>query len=270
MNKNFTHTTLGNTGLAVHRLGLSASYRPGKPTIFRALDEGLNFFFTYGFDGQMVGVMRDVLKTNREKYVIATGAYNLIFGHQDLRRTLDKRLMQLCTEYLDVFLFLGVMKEKQFPTQLLEELCGLKETGKVRYVGISTHDRKFAGRLADEGALDILMIRYNAAHRGAKKDIFPHLQPHNPGVVSYTATRWSYLLRRPRGWPKEEPVPTAGMAYRFVLSNPHVHVCISAPANLWQFEENLVALQQGPLTDEEMAFMRRFGDVERRRKKWFM
>ena len=53
------------------------------------------------------------------------------------------------------------------------------------------------------------MIRYNAAHRGAEQDIFPHLAAHDPGVVSYTATRWSYLLRRPKGWPKDGRVPTA-------------------------------------------------------------
>ena len=35
--------------------------------------------------------------------------------------------------------------------------------------------------------LDVYMIRYNAAHRGAEHDIFPHLAAYNPGVVSYTA-----------------------------------------------------------------------------------
>jgi hypothetical protein len=28
-------------------------------------------------------------------------------------------------------------------------------------------------------------------------------------------TRWTALLRRPRGWPKNERVPTAGECYRF-------------------------------------------------------
>jgi aryl-alcohol dehydrogenase-like predicted oxidoreductase len=270
MADDFTHTTLGGTGFAVHRLGLSASYRPGKQAIHRALDEGLNYFFWYGFDTHMVGVLRDVLKSNREKYVVATGAYNYLWAHQNLRRTLEKRLRQLRTDYIDVFQFLGVIRRKEFTQQVRDEIQALREDPRVRAIGFSCHDRKYAGELAAQGALDVLMIRYNAAHRGAEQEIFPHLAAHNPGLVSYTATRWTALLRRPRGWPKEGPVPTAGMCYRFVLSNPNVHVCMTAPSNLRQLEDNLAAIRQGPLSEEEMRFMREFGDAVHRRQKWFM
>jgi aryl-alcohol dehydrogenase-like predicted oxidoreductase len=54
------------------------------------------------------------------------------------------------------------------------------------------------------------------------------------------------------------------MCYRFVLSNPHVHVCLTAPTNLHQLEENLAALRQGPLGEDEMRSMRAFGDVVHR------
>jgi aryl-alcohol dehydrogenase-like predicted oxidoreductase len=270
MIEDFAYATLGRLGCRVFRLGLSASYRPGKHTIHRALDEGVNYFFCYGFDRQMIQVLREVPPGNREKYVVATGAYNYIWTRQDLRRTLEKRLRQLRTEYIDVFHFLGVLKPGQFPEPLREELRRLKDDGKVRGVAMSCHDRKFAGELAAQGALDILMIRYNAAHRGAERDIFPQLAPHNPGIVSYTATRWTYLLRRPRGWPNDGRVPTAPMCYRFVLSNPHVDVCLSAPVNGKQLEENLAAMRQGPLAEDEMRFMREFGDAVYRSKKWFM
>jgi len=266
----FLHTTLGNTGMPVHRLGLSATYWPGKKTIHRAIDEGLNYFFCFGIDKQMLSVMHDVLKTDREKIVVATGAYNLLIGHPNLRRTLEKRLRQLKTDYIDVFLFLGVTKSKHFPEAAREELYRFKQEGKIRAVGMSTHDRKFAGTLAEEGALDVMMIRYNAAHRGAEQDIFPYLEKHNPGIISFTATRWRELIHPPKRYPKEAALPTAGMTYRFVLSNPHVHVCMTAPSNLRHFEENLAEIKKGPLSDEEMEFMKKFGDVVYQRKKWFM
>ena len=174
------------------------------------------------------------------------------------------------TDYIDIFLFLGVMKEKHFTEHDKEELCRFREEGKVRAIGISTHDRKFAGKLAAEGVLDVLMIRYNAAHRGAENDIFPYLKQHDTGLISYTATRWSYLLRRPRGWPEDGRIPTSDMCYRFVLSNPHVDVCLTAPSNIRQLEDNLNALENGPLSEEDMKFMREFGDVVHRAKKWFM
>jgi aryl-alcohol dehydrogenase-like predicted oxidoreductase len=268
--KNFSHSILGDTGLKVNRIGLSASYRPGKKTIFKAVDEGLNYFFCFGIDTQMHAVMRDVLKHNRENFVISSGGGNLIYTSQNLRKCLEKRLRQLKTDYLDIFLYLGVTKEKYFPTEVRDELRQLKEEGKVKFIGFSTHDRKLAGQMADEGALDVMIIRYNAAHRGAEKEIFPFVEKHNTGVISFTATRWRYLLRRPKGWPKEGKIPTAGECYRFVLSNPNVDVCMMAPTNENQLISNLKEISAGPLNAVEMDFMLKFGDAVYNRKQWFM
>jgi hypothetical protein len=115
-----------------------------------------------------------------------------------------------------------------------------------------------------------MMIRYNAASTGAETDIFPHLPESNPAVVSFTATRWTSLLRPPRGYPKGGRLPTAGMCYRFVLSNPAVHVCLMAPGNLTQFEQNLAEIRQGPLHEEDMQFMRSFGGLLGRGKQYAM
>ncbi|MBZ5516605.1 MAG: aldo/keto reductase [Acidobacteriia bacterium] len=268
--QDFLHTTLGKLGRSAYRLGLSASYRPGAPTVHRALEAGVNLFFCYGFDGQMTGVLRGLSSSQRQQLVYVTGAYHLFGWHPHLRRSLEKRLRQLGTDYLDCFLFLGVMRKQEFLEGVLEELRRFREEGKVLAMGVSIHDRKLAGALAARGAVDVLMMRYNAAHRGAEQDIFPHLAEHNPAIIGYTATRWTYLLRRPRGWPKDGRVPTAGECYRFVLSNPHVHVCLTAPNNEKQFAEDLAAVRGGPLSDEDMRFMRDFGDAVHAQKKWFM
>jgi aryl-alcohol dehydrogenase-like predicted oxidoreductase len=270
MRHGFLLSSLGASGTPVHRLGLSASYRPGKATVFRAADAGVNVFFAFGIDTQMTAALKEIVKTERSRYVLATGAYNLIIGYPNLRRTLEKRLRQFGTEYIDVFLFLGVMKEKELAPRVVDELRRFREEGKVHSIGISTHDRKLAGRLAAEGTLDVLMVRYNAAHRGAEDDIFPHVKVHNTGIIAYTATRWTYLLRPPRTWPEDKPVPTAGQCYRFVLSHPDVNVCLTAPRSLKEFEENLASLSAGPLSAEEMRFMRDFGDAVHHTKRWFM
>jgi aryl-alcohol dehydrogenase-like predicted oxidoreductase len=267
---NFTHTTLGRTGLQVCRLGLSATYRPGRDVVRQALDSGINFLFCYGFDTHVTKTVRELPPSERHHLVVATGAYNLLVGHPNLRRTLEKRLRQLGSDYIDIFLFLGVTKPKHLTDHVRGELLKFRQEGKVRFVGMSGHDRIFHGEEARRGDLDVLMLRYNAAHRGAETDTFPHLQQHNPGVVSYTATRWSYLLRRPKGWPKDGRIPTASECYRFVLSNPNVHVCLTAPSNRRHVEENLAALTAGPLSAEDYAFMKEFGDAVHHTKKWFM
>jgi aryl-alcohol dehydrogenase-like predicted oxidoreductase len=271
MQQDFLRAPLGKLGTPVCRLGLSATYRPGRATIHRALDEGLNYFFYFGFDHQMTDVLRDAIGARREEYVLATGAYSYYsLGHQNLRRTLEKRLRQMRTDYIDVFHFLGITKAEHLTLRVREELQKVRESGLVRAVAVSSHDRKLAVALAREGVLDAMMIRYNAAHRGAETEIFPNLPESDPAVVAYTATRWSYLVRRPRAYPKEARIPTAGMCYRFVLSNPAVDVCLTAPSNLRQFEANLTEVRQGALAEDDMRFMRDFGDVIYRKNQYFM
>jgi hypothetical protein len=51
---------------------------------------------------------------------------------------------------------------------------------------------------------------------------------------------------------------------------PAADVVLTAPYNRRQLDENLAALDQGPLSADEMAFMRAFGDAVHHTKKWFM
>ncbi len=268
MQVDFSHATLGRLPNRVLRLGLSASYRPGQAAVRRAIDLGVGCFFLYGFDSQMVRVLRALPASERERLVLATGAYNLVWTRQNFRRTLEKRLRQLRTDYLDVFLYLGVMKPADLDERALDELNAIRQDPRVRAVGMSCHDRKFAAEMGLRGALDTLMIRYNAAHRGAETEVFPSLDPRRTGVISYTATRWTALLRKTPNW--KGPVPDASLCYRFVLSHPSVDVCLTAPRNQRELEFNLRSLERGPLDEDELRFMREFGDAVHARQQWFM
>jgi aryl-alcohol dehydrogenase-like predicted oxidoreductase len=270
MPDDFKNSFLGRTGLQVHRLGFAGTYRPGKEAIHRALDAGVNYFFFFGIDTQLIKVLRDAIPAGRrEDFVLASGGGNFIVMSQNLQKSVERRLRQLKTDYIDIYQYLGIYKEKHFPDKVKEELLKLKETGKVRFTGISCHHRQLIGKLAREGEIDVFMLRYNAAHRGAEQDIFPFLAEHNPGVVSYTATRWGYLLRRPKGWPADGRVPTAAECYRFVLTHPAVHVVLTSPRNLKQTEENLKALGAGPLPAADLEFMKSFGDAVHAQQKKF-
>ena len=266
----FLSCRLGATGLPVFRLGLAATYRPGERTVRCALDRGVNYLFAFAIDTHITAVVRGMNADRREQVVLGAGAYNWIFGHTSLRKSLERALRRYRTEYIDVFHFLGILKPAEFPPHLQEDLAALRADGKVRAVSVSCHHRKFAGELAARGAVDAVMIRYNAAHPGAEGDIFPHVAAHDTGVVSYTATRWGRLLVRPRGWPKDQPAATAGQCYRFVLSNPHVHVALTAPRNEKELLENLREVERGPLPEDEMNYLRRFGAYVHDHAGWFM
>jgi aryl-alcohol dehydrogenase-like predicted oxidoreductase len=176
-----------------------------------------------------------------------------------VRGAAEKALRVLGVDYVDVFQLYWLGKMSGLTGAVAEELMRLKEEGKIRAIGTSIHDRARAGRLAEDSILDLLMIRYSAAHPGAEQDVFPHLARRNPAVVAYTATAWRKLMRPPRGW--TGPVATAGDCYRFCLTNPHVDVVLTGPRNVAELRENLAAIEKGPLSDEEMAFMRRLGQA---------
>ena len=263
----FLHATLGRTGWPVFRLGLSAMYRPGVAALREGFDAGMNYVLLSLRDVDMPLALREVFPARRGEIVISAGT---MFQHPWLvRRALERALRKLGTDFIDVFL-IGWVGDGKLKPRTLDLLQRFKDEGKIRATCISTHHRRYAGELVQRGVLDVLMMRYNAAHRGAEQDIFPHLAASNPGVVSYTATRWTYLLRRQRGWPEGERVPTAGECYRFVLTNPNVHVCFTSPRSAAELRENLAEVAHGPLAPDEMEWMRRFGNVVHARHKFFM
>jgi len=120
--------------------------------------------------------------------------------------------------------------------------------------------------LAREPRIGAFMVRYNAAHTGAESEVFPRLGESPPGVVAYTATRWGDLLQRSLV-PESEPVPRASDCYRFALSHPAVDVVAAGPAGREQLDEALAALDRGPMSDEEIAWMKRVGAAVRSRRR---
>lgn len=202
--------------------------------------------------------LRRALAHDRERYVVSAGPL-LGYTPGALRRAALAALRSLGIEYLDVFQLYWLGKMSFFTGAVQEELVKLREEGKVRLLGASIHDRPRAGKLVEESILDLLMIRYNAAHTGAEQDIFPHLTHRRPAMIAYTATAWRRLLRAPGGW--KGRVPTAGDCYRFCLTSPHIDVTLTGPRTVAEMRENLEAIEKGPLSPEEMRFMREFGRV---------
>jgi aryl-alcohol dehydrogenase-like predicted oxidoreductase len=109
------------------------------------------------------------------------------------------------------------------------------------------------------------MIRYNAAHRGAEKDVFPVTDELGLPVVVYTCLRWGALLRGTRDDPPGFVVPPAPAWYRFALQSPSVTVALMAPGNRQELEEDLTVLEaSGPLTAEDYATLAEHGQRVRR------
>jgi len=255
----FSHRDLRVVKKQVHRLGLSMSFGLDPSGLSAAIERGVNYFFWTGSrTAKLVPVLKEKLARDREGCVVATGP-TFGFFQRGIRKGCEAALKKLGIDYIDVLQLFWLGKMSAWSPGNIETLVKLKEEGKIRSIGVSIHDRPRAGRLAEDSVIDHFMIRYNAAHPGAERDIFPHLGRRNPNVVAYTATSWRKLLKKPNGW-DGEPM-TAGDCYRFCLSSSHVDVVLTGPANQRELLENLAALDKGPLSPEEDERMRRFGAV---------
>jgi len=251
--------TFGQAGLRAAALGLAGSYGIDAKGVERAFHElGVNyFFFTGKDDGMRAGLRALIASGHRDEIVIAGGA-NVPTGF-GVRAAFDKDCKALGTDRLDVFQVFWVQYHWYVTGQTWPAMRKLKEEGRVKTLGVSIHDRPLARKLVDELGLDMLMIRYNAAHRGAEKEIFADLPSPRPAIVAYTATRWGKLL-----------VPLGGRApmtpeecYRFPLSNPNVDVVLCGPRSYEELEQDARGVTQGPLPDSRLSEVRAFGDAVR-------
>jgi aryl-alcohol dehydrogenase-like predicted oxidoreductase len=252
--------TLGRTGLKVGRLGIGSSFGVSARAVEAAYDRGCNYLYWGSVRRSGFGkAIRNLCARDRDGVVFVVQSYTRFPSF--LGTSLRHALRRCRTGHAEVLL-LGL--HSKLPSEaMLEAAIRLREKGLVRHIALSTHQRPFAGKLlGEDGPFDVLHVRYNASHRGAETEIFPHSRgTEGPGLVSFTATRWATLLHPVKGQPATLKVPTAADCYRFVMSRPEVDVCVHGPSNDDQLAHALTALDAGPMSEEEQASIRAFGDL---------
>ena len=201
---------LGKTGLQTGSLGIASSYGAPAKAFEEAFEHGCNYFvwnsFIKGRSPRMREAIKNIVKAGkRDQLIIAMHSY----GHNALMNKIfiKRSLKQLGVNYIDVML-LGYYSWE--PSNIvLDSALKLKEKGIVRFIGMTGHNRALFPILDKKDIFDVFHIRYNAVHRGAEADVFPHLRTDNPtGIVTFTATRWGQLLDQKR-MPEGETAPTA-------------------------------------------------------------
>ncbi len=264
-NISFERGILGRTGLPVGRLGIASSYGVPGTALEMAFERGVNYIFWGSRRTKSFGEALKRMGSKRERFVLVVQSYTRVAGL--LGWSLERALRALNYDYADILL-LGLWNKPVAP-KILDAAQKLMERGLARFLGVSTHHRPLAPQAAAGSDYDVIHFRYNAAHPGAEQDIFPHMPGSGrPGMVAFTATSWRQLLGAgtlqglapgTHALPTSERAPKAVDCYRFVLTRPEVDVCIAGPSDAAQMEEALEALRLGPMSDEELAWMRRVG-----------
>lgn len=259
MTSSWDKIAFGRTGLQVSRIGLGSSYGVGAADVERAFERGVNLMF-WGLRrrGDFGRGVRNIARTRRDGLVLAIQSYSR--SALLMRPWVEVALRRLGVEHVDL-LTLGWWNQPP-PRRIVDAALALQHAGKARHLMISCHHRPTFERLIADPAYAGIMLRYNAAHPGAEKEVFPHLAAGGPGVLAFTATRWGSLLD-PRLTPPGERTPTATDCYRFVISHPAVHASLAGPRDGVELDGAMRALDLGPMSADEIAWMKRVGAAVR-------
>lgn len=247
-------------GTPISRLGLASQQRMEVGCVNLAYQAGINYFFSYGLGKGAFGQeVRSLLAQHRESLLIATGSENRFPA--EVEAQLQKARHSFEVDTIDVFFAEYVAPDDDWAQveALLEKLHSWKAQGLIRYVGVSTHNRSIALKLIEQSCCDVLMHRYNMAHRGAEAAVLPAAQAAQQPVVAFTSTRWGTLLKGHYDW--SGALPTAADCYRFVLSHPAITVALTSPRTQANLKDNLAALTSPALSPVELAHWRTYGDL---------
>ncbi|MBD2461626.1 aldo/keto reductase [Oscillatoria sp. FACHB-1407] len=259
-------TTLDNT--PVSRLGLASQYLKETGCVRAAFAAGINYFFSYSLPSRLfLDELNLLLATHRESIFVALGSEKR--DRQTLNHTLDRIRQTLNVDLVDAF-FGEYISPKDDPNDiqhLADTFYDWKAKGYIRYVGMSTHNRAIALNLIHLHQCDVLMHRYNMAHRKAEIDLFPAAVQADIPVIAFTCTRWATLLRLPLRETSPQMLsgldrpPTAAECYQFSLHPGAVRLALTSPAALAELTSNLEVLHKPLLTASELAHWQHYGDV---------
>lgn len=240
-------------GDAVRPIGLAGNPDTKRGFVEIAFDAGVNYFFFYNLSFRgMVDGLKPLLKAHRERAVLATGTESREPG--EMRAYFDRVRGLLGVDTVDLFFAEYVSPSDDMEDVLgrggaVDEIAKWKDEGKVRYVGATAHSRPLSLELIRSGRVEVLMHRYNMAHRKSEAQVLPAAEAAGVPVVAFTCTRWGSLLEGHPGW--GGPVPTAADCYRYVLRHPAVHLALTAPGSEAHLRENLAALADNGEPDPE-------------------
>lgn len=154
---------------------------------------GVNFFdtahtYTGGEAERLLGTFAT---QEREKLIIATKtAYTGGSGRQNILRQFDESRMRLGLDMVDI-LYLHRWDPDTPLEQTLETLCGLRQSGKVRFVGVSNFAawqvmkaKAVATRLGI--TIDIVQPMYSLVKRQAEVELFPMALCEGIAVAAYS------------------------------------------------------------------------------------
>ena len=224
---------LGKTGMMVTRLGFGGipiqrlSEADAVAVVRKCIDLGINYFDTangYSTSEERIG---KAVKGHRHDVYIATKTFP---GTPEIiEQNLDLSLKRLDTDYIDLYQFHGV-NDPAVTQKILDPENGLykvfekaKKAGKIRHIGITSHQIDAAKAQVKTGRFETMMFPFNFITSEPAKDLLPLCRKHDVGFIVMKPLAGGML-------------DNATIAFKYLLQFPDV-VAIPGIEKIHEIEE---------------------------------
>ncbi len=244
---------LGRTNLQVSEIGFGGHYKNKDRTeriasIEKALDLGINFFDAFEAlpnypEISQLGDALDFLG-RRDEAIIACHLWT--FGRFFSMDEIDKTLGMLKTDVIDIG-WLSALHLK-LADEHVETAIRAKEAGKVRFIGITGHEKTQQIETLKRGdVFDVMLFPYSYGLEKGREYHFPMAKKRDMGIVTIKPFAGGSLFRaRAKADEllarKEFKGLSPGQAYlKYIVSNPDICCAIPGMTTAAQVVENAAA-----------------------------
>lgn len=176
------YRTLGKTGLSVSVIALGCEGFMGKTEeevereMEFAIRKGINFIDLYSSNPDLRSNIGKALAGRRDRFVIqghlcTTWENGQYLRTRDVEKTIasfEDQLFHLGTDFLDIGMIHYVDGEEDFREvfqgPVIQLALRLKKEGKIRHLGLSSHNPTVAIRAVETGLIDVLMFSINPCY----------------------------------------------------------------------------------------------------------
>lgn len=265
---------LGRTEAMVSDISIGTGSSSGgrmTPAIAReAIERGMNYFDTapdYSETGSET-VLAEAIKGYRDQVFLAT-KFCTTSGHlgpgtsvRDYMAAVEGSLQRLQTDYADlVHIHSCNTVERLMDENVHEAFDRLRDQGKARFLGVSTHtpDLEPVARAAIESdRFDVLMLAYHHGAWPSLQAIVDEAAANDIGVVAMKTLRGG--LHQGLDWSRDEADSFTQASFKWVLANPSVSCLVISLWERAQLDEFFYASGRGP-TREDYALLDRYAEL---------
>ncbi|HDJ24234.1 MAG TPA: hypothetical protein ENF17_10145 [Candidatus Aminicenantes bacterium] len=255
------YNPLGNTGLKVSDVSFGAISLFDSNVIRYAYDLGVNYFDTAEsylrmqsekFVGEALGDVRSkVIITTKHSF---PPQFKDQFKKERIIQRVENSLSRLQTDYIDIAMIHNISDLSLLENQELQAAYSqLKEQGKIRFTGFSTHNPKLTLKQALTSDFpQVILVIYNHLEGPEIEDLIAQVRKKGIGVVAMKVFAGGKQGNLKALVNARQSYPQA--AIRWVLKNPNVDCCIVTMSSYSHVEE-YVAVSGQALRPEDLKII---------------